>query len=914
MWPDDQDLQLEVHAAFGADPTTSPGSWSWTNLSARLQPEPIRLRAGKSGGTDHVSPGTCTVTLDNDDAALTPLHPLSAYWPNVRRGTPLRVRVFWGGLWYTRFAGFADQWEPEFLATTTPGQASSRVRVTASGLLRRLEQGGRPLFSTPRRYIPTTSPVAYWPLEDGQLASEGAAVVGSQPMRPFVGSHPAGNVVTFTRWGRGDLAPWLLDAVSRAGSAGLTAIWAPVSMPAVPGRWVIDFMYRSGTDAGDATVDVNPSYLPGGALGWPQLLLLPSVRGVDVTVNGEPEVNGTAATLYDGLPHHVRWDVYQDGARVSWNAYVDGTMVNFGTTSGSVTLPSMSTLAFTANAQAGADMVQGHIAVWTSPPPLPNAVAAAFGYAGETAAARITRLCAEEGVTVTVGSGESEPLGPQSPGTLVELLREAEDADMGLLYESGFALAYSPRGDRYNAAPLMTIDLAQYLVARGGSKDVLSPIYDDQALRNEWTVGRPDSGQPRTAVDTAHQSQVGVYADSAELNLASDGRLLDHAAWRVYLGTVDELREGTFPLDLAANPGLLGGWLACQVGSRVIRTNPPAQYQPGPLDRLVDGWTETIGPRSWMAQVTPSPANPWDVATVNGDPRVAADGSMLAADLSSSGTSLLLSSTLQNGPWTTDPTDFPLAVEVGGERVTVSSIAPAVTDAFGRTVSSSWGTSTSGPAWTTTGGSAADYSVASGVGRQSLASVNVLRTAYLDAGSPDVEYSFDWSLSVGGGSGAPITLWFMIRFADLSNYYSARVAVSTADVVSVGIDRRVAGTPITIVTPVAVGTNTAGTLWRTTVKAKGSLLIATCGLADGRPPAASVSTTDTSLTAGTQIGVQTRLDSGNTNSLPVTASFDNLTVTNPQRVTVSARAVNGVSRAWPAGTAVDVWQPAISAL
>lgn len=913
MWPDDGVLPVRVEAAFGANLAASSGTWTWTDLSSRLRGRSISWREGRSSGARNVSAGTLNVDLDNDDGALTPLHPMSTYWPYVRRNTPIRVSVFWGGAWRTLLSRFADQWKPGF-RPITGGKTVSVVSLTASGLLRRLEQGVDPLFSAPRRYIPTTSPVAYWPLEDGQLASEGAALVGGQPMRPFVGTHPAGNVITFARWGRGDLAPWLPDVVSRSGSAGLTAIWAPVTMPATPGRWVVDFMYRSGMDAGSNTVDVNPSYLPGGALGWPQLYLDPSFREVLVAMNGEPEVSGVATTLFDDLPHHVRWDVYQNAAKVSWNVYVDGAMVNFGTTSGNMTLPSMATLAFVASAQNGADIVQGHIAAWTSPPTLSTAVSAAFGYAGETAAARVTRLCAEESVPVAVGSGESEPMGPQSPATLVELLREAEDADMGVLYESGFGLAYRPRGDRYNAPLDLTIDLAEYRTTSGTSGDVLVPTYDDRGVRNRWTISRPDGGTV-TVDDAIHQAQFGVYRDSAKLNLLSDGRLTDQGSWRNWIGTAEVLREDAFPIDLLANPGLIAGVLNCAVGSRIVRTNPPSTYGPGPLDALVEGWSGSIGPRAWMVQVAPSPATVWDVATVDGDPRVAADGSGLVSGLGASALSMLLSSTIDNGPWTEDPTDFPQDIRVGGEQVTASAISPAVVDTFTRSVASSWGTADTGQAWTTTGGAASDYSVSGGSARHLHTATGSLHHAFVaPGGTRNFTVVFDVQIPVMP-SGAGITVWAVVRGSGTGDYYAAQLMVAPGGATTLTWFKRVSGALSAVSSAIAVGTHTSGAVWRIRAAVLGSSLHARAWIpATMGEPGYQAIVNDASVSAGTDVGVLTRLETGNSNALPVTVFVDNFTVINPQVVTLSARGVGGVQRAWPAGTEVDVWEPAIVAL
>lgn len=916
MWPDDRELPVEVQAAFGADLTASPGTWSWTDLSSRVQAEQIRIRAGRSDGARSVSPSTCTIALTNDDGALTPRNPMSPYWPGVQRGTPVRVRIQHDGVWRERFSGFADQWRPTFLPTTTPGDAHSVTRVTASGLLRRLEQGARPARSSPARFIPTTNPVAYWPLEDGELVSEGAALVGGQPMRPFVGTHPSGAVITFTQWGRGDLAPWLPQALSRTGNHGLAIVWAPVSMPTTS-RWVVDFMYRSGTDAGDSAVDINPAYL-GGSLGWPQLALLPEFRGVDVAMNGEPEVQGTASTLFDGKAHHVRWDVYQNGSKVSWNVYVDAVQVNFGTTSGNMTLPPVQSIGLTAGAQAGADMAQGHVAVWTSPPPVEDAVAAALGHAGETAATRIARLCAEEGVSISVASGDSEPMGPQPVAGLMELLRQAEEADMGLLFESGFGLSYRPRSARYNPPAAMVVDLAAYRVSQGGAGDVLTPSYDDQGLRNEWTVGRIGGQAPVTVLDAAHQERSGVYSDSAELNIASDGPLADHASWRVHLGTVDDLRESTFPIDLAANPDLLDGWLSCGVGSRIVRSNPPAQYGAGPLDTLVDGWTETIAPRSWMVQVTPTAADVWDVATVDGEQRVAADGSRLAASLTGSGTSLLLVSTADNGPWTTDPADMPLDIRVGGERVTASLIDNGDRDEFNGTITGSWGTTDAGRTWTHLGSSSA-FRVGSGSGWHLHTALNTGRHSLIDIGVGDHTFLFAVAPPVMA-AGMPLTAYAISRVDPVSptaNQYQVRIAFLTDGRVTCTVRKRVAGIPDSKSNIDLPGPYSPGQFWFVKMQTAGATVRGKVWPTSAPEPPGWMTEwvdPDPLPQSWTQIGVTTLTEPGSTNTHPIEYPISTFQVLNPQRITLAARGVNGFQRTWPAGTDVDVWQPAVLAL
>lgn len=79
------------------------------------------------------------------------------------------------------------------------------------------------------------------------------------------------------------------------------------------------------------------------------------------------------------------------------------------------------------------------------------------------------------------------------------------------------------------------------------------------------------------------------------------------------------------------------------------------------------------------------------------------------------------------------------------------------------------------------------------------------------------------------------------------------------------------------------------------------------------PPDWSVTTTDPSLTAAGAIGTRSILSSANTNTLPVTASYDGFQQLTPQKMTVT-RSVNGIVKAHTTGAPVQLAQPAIAAL
>jgi hypothetical protein len=74
-----------------------------------------------------------------------------------------------------------------------------------------------------------------------------------------------------------------------------------------------------------------------------------------------------------------------------------------------------------------------------------------------------------------------------------------------------------------------------------------------------------------------------------------------------------------------------------------------------------------------------------------------------------------------------------------------------------------------------------------------------------------------------------------------------------------------------------------------------------------------VSSTEVPGTPTDSFGLVGFRQSGNTQTT-LAVGYSAVVTNSPQTVTVSARAVNGVSRAWPAGTEVDVWFPAIVGL
>lgn len=204
-----------------------------------------------------------------------------------------------------------------------------------------------------------------------------------------------------------------------------------------------------------------------------------------------------------------------------------------------------------------------------------------------------------------------------------------------------------------------------------------------------------------------------------------------------------------------------------------------------------------------------------------------------------------------------------------------------ISDTFSRTATSSWGDSDSGHSWTTSGGSASDYSVAGGVGVHSVGSVNSSRRTYSDMYSVDSDITVRVRSSVLA-TGASITTGPVARYADSNNYYYFRIRFSTTQTVLAAVQKIVAGTSTTLGTEVTVPgiTHSANTFYRVRAQLSGSTLqMKVWADNDSEPAGWTVSLTDTTFTTGGSVGLRSILQTGNTNTLPVQFGFDDFTVT-----------------------------------
>jgi hypothetical protein len=189
-------------------------------------------------------------------------------------------------------------------------------------------------------------------------------------------------------------------------------------------------------------------------------------------------------------------------------------------------------------------------------------------------------------------------------------------------------------------------------------------------------------------------------------------------------------------------------------------------------------------------------------------------------------------------------------------------------DDFAVPCTNSWCTATTGQPWTNSGGAASDYDKADGTGQHTQTAVNTVHFSTVPSTSSDNEVRAKFYVPVFP-TGAPITYGVTPRFSSTTNNYYAQIQFLTTGLTSIRLTKLVAGVG-TLITSGTMGAFEVGQWWNIATRMEGSTFVAKIWL-DGtdEPQTWQIITVDTDIAVGANVGVESRLDSGNTNALPV---------------------------------------------
>jgi hypothetical protein len=560
---------------------------------------------------------------------------------------------------YTEFSDWPAEWSgrPELIVVDGEGV----------GILERLSQGRRELASTLRRRVPAYAPVAYWPMEEGaDAATISSPVAGVRAFRPAAfdmasdDSLPGSSPLPVVQVGGAFVAPvpptapagtWQVELVYRleelpVATTTMFEVWTTGTARKVRVRISSTSVSIDGLDVDDSSV-FSQSALPTEFTGaWARLQIRAVQSGGNVT-------------------YSVRWIIiggagWSTGATI---AAAPGRVTDIRSSFGT-----------------GLDgMSFGHLTLFSTNTDTPfNGADQAFN--GERAGDRMIRLCAEEGVPFTLSGAAADTvrLGPQRPGTLLNLLQECASTDGGILAEERerLGLRYRPRTSLYNQTPSLTLAYGTRGISLG------RPVEPDSSfVRNDVTVNLPGGGFARATLDTGRMSVldppngVGPYEETYDLNLHGEDDAPAHANWRLSVATWDEARYPSITIKPHRAPQLIDSILGLAEGDLVRVTDLPDHLPPGPLDLLVVGYREQLGTHTWVVELVCVPAGPYQVGVADDPVRGLVDSrsSTLATGVDSTAASLSVA--VASGLLWVHQVDFNIVV--GGEEMTVTNVTGA---------------------------------------------------------------------------------------------------------------------------------------------------------------------------------------------------------------------------------------------
>jgi hypothetical protein len=580
---------------------------------------------------------------------------------------PIVVTVDDLAVYVDRLNAFVPNWPPRW----DKSGKDAYTPIAVSGLLRRLAQGNTPVKTPMRAAIAADSPVAWWPLEDGaESVQAGSMITGGSPM--IVGKGVAGINTPTAVWAG---FPGPLGANDLVDLKASTSLTGQVSGTTGAG-WRIEWISQMDSTNGGNMLQVelgNGDHVVATApQGGYEAFLWQIFNGA-----GDAYIEYFGIPLAQAITQWTHWTVTcaQVGANVQLKMWINGTLVGTATTAFAMTLTPIKQIIINRSGVNFGGI--GHLAVFNTLTPSIGA-AAMNAHVGEPAGTRLQRLCGQEGIRYTVSGQEAltAAMGAQpKEKTFIELARLCEDTDQGVLYELGFGLGYQPLVSRYNRQVEMTL-------AAGSLAEAPEPSDDDQRLRNEWTVKNLGGSTvvAKTPADdpVAGEKAVGKLDSSVDVNLITTADLASHATWRLRQSTLNELRWDALDLSLAARPALIDAWLSMRLGSRLTAVVANVQLPASNPDVLVDGYAERLGDYDWDVTLANTPAAGYTVGVLDSATyaHIGMDLCVLAGS-GWNGSAGTFQVTSTGALWSTVAGNYPIDLDVGGQRVRVSSCAGA---------------------------------------------------------------------------------------------------------------------------------------------------------------------------------------------------------------------------------------------
>jgi hypothetical protein len=507
------------------------------------------------------------------------------------------------------------------------------VPVHAADTLQRLGNDGEATQSAISQYLErySSSITGHWPLEDGQeTTTPSSAVSGVLPAqatkfgfttaRDLPGSDgyaTAGGVGSFMRG-----AP----RVTSPNGTTTALFWAktnsPLPDPPNSGANLISFTVAGSNVkwwrielSGEYVVQVR-AFAPDGSELFNYSALSYPAGGAqgDVRWNRWTVFAFSLRQVGGNIEINLSWSNGTDGSTAGYTQTLAGTVGRFdGFTITSDT--------FTPDTSfAHMTLLNTFLSVTAS-----ELIASSNAWRGELAATRFLRVCASAGINAVVDGWpqDTQALGPQPIDTVLNILRDLEKTDGGIL--SG---TRSTQGLTYTTRDRISRQLpgGSFSHAASHFSDPPKPVPDSFGIANYYTATRRDGGGSATSIKTdgpLGTGAIGTVTGGDTFNVLTLNDALSAASWAVALGTYDSPRYPSAPFQLERTATLLGSSLAAQIasldaGRRFVIADLPVHQPPGPVDLIVQGYTEVLGNRTMALDFSSTAYGPWETGQLEG--------------------------------------------------------------------------------------------------------------------------------------------------------------------------------------------------------------------------------------------------------------------------------------------------------
>lgn len=613
----------------------------WVDLSDRLT-ESMSITRGRGTEFDVVGPGRMTCEIENEDGALTPGNTASPYYPNVKRGVPIRVTATLTdqnqpSFSYSsrRFTGFIYEWP-----VTWPKGLRAISRLSAADNFRRVGQRSQ-LRSFLVEECLLDNPVSFLQLNETESATA-PGNLGTHPESGKVLLRGAGGTYSFSA-GTGPPADGSSALILTPASSTVGYFIRVPSLITNASAVTLE-CWVATTDVSSTILDLSNSQVGQTFTGQVTPTISLNATG-EVIANSDGTLLATGNDINDGATHHIVLVYEHTGTQHRMTLYTDG--VQRASVTSSSTVVGISRQYLLIGGTPKLPVYSGtisNVALYDSALTLPRIRAHYFagmtGFAGERSDQRVSRFASYTGLasltedTVTdnawnvdqdaLGSatfvarsdlslqlGQSLVYGQSKGGAnLLDEMLAVGRSEGGIVFASRTdgSLTFLNRDHRYNKAKGLTLDAGEDTIGID-----LEFSVDDQDFANEIVATLANEQRIRV-INQESIDRVGHAAEETTLLFNDIEDAYQAASWILTRKSSETPKIRRVSISLYQLPDqYYRQMLDMDISTLFELLSLPGGAPGGAAKLFVEGYTEQVTADSVVFQLNASAADDYAV-------------------------------------------------------------------------------------------------------------------------------------------------------------------------------------------------------------------------------------------------------------------------------------------------------------